>query len=454
MERRGGKMSRISGHSVPNKFPHPLDPTDRQPWVAAILAGAIVLFLVLSWSDDHFWDEFFYIYSVRFHSLPELVRFERVSRLFPAGFFSEKLGHLALLSGLTGLFRGGAASLRIIQATYALLLLGFFAAAYGCLRELLGSRRARDGTLVLAFTPLALYLGYKTLSEVPSLLFTTAGCWAFLRSFRSDSRARSIGWLAAATIGVGIGTISRITGIVSFGALGFALLLAGDERFDRRRLLGRLVAVGIGALALQAFALALAGGSDLRLVSNVSSVAGSHPRVRRLYAIALFLQTFVLIIPFAWQRRDRGVALGLIWFVIAALPFLAGHEPRYYAPALVPFAIVAAAGFRGAGDVLFRGRLRWSWAMLLAGFVLLNRIFLAPLMPFEVRQSQLLRFFEQIHARNPGGIYLIPWASDYSLLGGSFPDLPIELCLSRTPESRYATSDTIAPMNRADQWWA
>jgi hypothetical protein len=419
-----------------------------------VLAGAIILFLALSWSDDHFWDEFFYIYSVRFHSLSDLVRFELVSRLFPAGFFSEKLGHLVLLSGLTAVFRGGAASLDVIQGTYALLLLGFFAAAYGCLRELLGPARARDGTLVLAFSPLALYLGYKALSEVPSLLFTTAGCWAFLRSFRNDPPARSIRWLVIATGAVGIGTICRITGIVSFGALGLALLLAGDERFERRRLLVRLLVVGLGAVVLQAFALALAGGSDLRLVSSVSSVVASHPRVQRLYAIALFVQTFALVVPFAWRRSEKGVVLGLIWFVAAALPFLAGHEPRYYAPALVPFAMVAAAGFRGAGDVLFGGRVRWGSGMLLAALVLFNRLFLAPLMPFEVRQSQLLHFFERVHARDPGGTYLIPWASDYSLLRVTFPDLPIDLCLSRTPESRYAVSDSIAPMDPVDQWWA
>jgi dolichyl-phosphate-mannose-protein mannosyltransferase len=423
---------------------------------AALPGAATVLFLLLSWSDEHFWDEFFYLYSARFHSLSELVRFELVSRLFPVGFFSQKLGHLLLLSGLTAALPGRPASVLIIEAAYALLLLGFFAAAYGCVRELLGPDRARETTLVLAFSPLALYLGFKMLSEVPSLLFVTVGCWAFLRSFRVDSSDRSTVWLVAATLALGLGTLCRITAIVSFGALGIALLLAGREPFERRRLLPRLATVSIGAVALQAGALALAGGSDLRLGSSVRGVLVTHPPVQRLYALAMFVQTFALVLPFAWRRREPGTGLALIWLLVAALPFLYGQEPRYYAPALVPFAMLAAAGFRGLGDLLTRGRVRRAPVLLLAVLVLFDRFLLAPLMPFEVRQNRLLQLFEQVHARNPGATYLLPWASDYSILRVSFPDLPVELCLSRTPESRYMASensDTIAPMDPADQWW-
>jgi dolichyl-phosphate-mannose-protein mannosyltransferase len=425
----------------------------RYRWIAGASFTLALLFLALSWSDDHFWDEFFYLYSVRFHSIPELVRFESVSRLFPVGFFSQKLGHLILLSGLTEIFRGGALSVEVIQIIYALLLLGSFAAAYGCLRELLGREHALDGIVVLMFSPLALYLGFKVLSEVPSLLFTTLGCWAFLRSFRSDAQ-HPCRWLVLAALAVGAGAICRITGIVGFGGLGVALLVAGDDRFEGRRLWLRLTAVGVAAVALQAGALAVAGGSDLRFGANVYQVVSTHPPVQRLYALVLFVQTFALVLPFAWYRRDRGVVLSLTWLGVAALPFLAGHEPRYYAPALLPFAMLAAAGFRGVGDLLSRGRGRWVAAALFAGLVLFNRFILVPLMPFEVQQSQLTHLFEQLRARDPGGTYLLPWASDYSLLRFDFPHVPIDLSLSRTPESRYEMSDTIAPMDPADQWWA
>lgn len=441
--------------ALPEADAGPPGPSRASRWrVALALLLVILLFLALSWNDEHYWDEFFYLYSARFHSPADLIRFEVVSRMFPPGFFSEKLGHLLLLSGLTGVLKGGEAALRTIQATYTILLVGCFGAAFGCLREMFGPSRARNAVLVLVFSPLALYLSGKALSEVPSLLLITLGCWAFVRAFRGDARPRPGVWLTLAAVAVGIGTLCRITGIVSFGALGLALLAAGDRRFAPRQVLARLLGVGIGAVGLQATAVALAGGSDLRFGSHVYNVVATHPPVQHVYAAAMFVQAFALLIPFAWRTRaENETRIGVVWLAAAALPFLAGHEPRYYAPALLPFAIVAAAGLRGAGEILFRRPVLGASLALLAVLVLFDRLLLAPLMPFEVQETQLLRFFETLRARYPQGTYLLPWAADYSLLRFAFPDQPIELCLSRTPESRYASSSGIGPINKADQWW-
>lgn len=428
--------------------------TSNRPRVAITIAIVLIGYLVLSWSDEHYWDELFYLYSARFHSPAELVHFEALSRLFPPGFFSEKLGHVLILSALTSILRGGEAALRAIQATYTVMLLGSFVAACACLRELFGPIRARTATLVLIFSPLALYLAGKSLSEVPSLLFMTIGCWAFVRAFRSESRSRPAAWLTLAAVAVGVGTLCRITGIVTFGALGVALLVAGDERFERRRLFVRLLIVGVGAVALQATALALAGGSDLRFGAHVYNVVATHPIAQHVYAAAMFVQALALVLPFAWRSRmENETRLGAVWLVAAALPFLAGHEPRYYAPAMLPLAIVAAAGLRGAGELLFKAPIRSGAMAILAGVVLFNRLLLAPLMPFEVQEAHLLRLFETLHARYPHSTYVLPWASDYSLLRFTFPDAPIGLALSQTPESRYSMSDSIAPINDLDQWW-
>lgn len=422
---------------------------------AIFVALVLVAFLALSWSDEHYWDELFYLYSARFHSPGELVRYEAVSRLFPSGFFAEKLGHVVILSMLTSALRGGEAALRSIQATYTLLLLGSFVAAWACLRELFGPVRARAATVVLVFSPLALYLAGKTLSEVPSVLFTTIGCWAFIRAFRTDSRSSPRIWLTLAAVAVGIGTLCRITGIVTFGALGVALLAVGDERFERKQLFVRLVLVGICAVALQTTAVELAGGTDLRFGSHVYNVVATHPAAQHVYAAAMFVQAFALLIPFAWRsREERETRLGVVWLVAAALPFLAGHEPRYYAPAMLPLAIVVAAGLRGAGMLVFRAPIRSGALALLAVVVVFNRLLLVPLMPFEIQQGQLIRLFDRVHARYPHGTYVIPWTSDYSLLRFTFPDAPIVLSLSQTPESRYTGSGTSGPIDQADQWWA
>jgi uncharacterized membrane protein YecN with MAPEG domain len=426
-----------------------------KPGIGTICFGAAVAFLALSWSDGHYWDEYFYLYSVAAHSPTELVRYELQSGIFPPGFFSEKIAHVVVLDLLTSLLGTGPWVVYALQALYAVLLLAFFGAAYGLLRRLLGERVARDSALVLAFSPLALYLSFKLMSEVPGLLFATLAGWAFVAGLETGSRRRTVVRLALAALALAVALLFRITMVVSFAGLGLALLVAGDERFERGQVLRRLLAVGIPATVLYAGGLALADGGVLRIGAHIASVVSTHPPLQRVYALGLFIQTLVLVLPFAWRRRQEPAPrLGFLWLAASALPFLAGHEPRYYAPALVPLAVVVGAGLRGASDFLLGSRLRYGWVGLLAALTLVNRGLLVPIMPYEVDQARLLGLFQGLQARDPQATYLIPWTTDFSLLRFAFPEARIELCLSDTPESRHYHPGHEGPISRPDQWWA
>jgi hypothetical protein len=426
----------------------------RRHLVPAALA-AVALFLVLGWNDGHYWDEFFYLYSSFRHSPAELVRYEVRTVLFPVGFFSEKLGHIVLLHLVTGLLGGSERTLYAIQALYALLLLGSFAAAYGLLRDLLGEREARDGTLALMFSPLALYFAFKTLSEVPSLLLITLSSWAFVRAFLTPAAAARRALLALSAVALAGGALCRVTSVVGFVALGVALLVAGDERFDRRRVLLALVGIGMAGALLQALGVGLAGGSTLRVFGHVRDVVTSHPLLQRAYALGCFVQLFLLALPFAWPlRRERGVALMAVWLLVAALPFAAGHEPRYYAPAIVPFGVLAGLGIREAAGRMPGPRRTYTWVGLLLALVLVNRLVFRPLMPYEVEQAQLLALFDRQDARTPGGTLLIPWISDYSLLRFTHPASPIAFCLSNEPGMRLSHPGEAVRLDAADRWWA
>jgi hypothetical protein len=183
-------------------------------------------------------------------------------------------------------------------------------------------------------------------------------------------------------------------------------------------------------------------------------MVATHPAAQRVYALALFLQTLVLVLPFAWWRNsDAKPWTASLWLVASAAPFLAGHEPRYYAPALVPLALLAADGFRRAADVLFGARFRYAWVALLSTSALVSRAFLIPLMPHEVEQSRLLKLYHLLHARSPNATYFIPWISDYSLLRFAFPNDSIMLCLSNLPGSRHFVPGHGSAIAGPDQWW-
>src|SRR3954447_23362769 len=420
-----------------------------------IVVAAVAGFALIGWSNAHHWDEYFCLYSSFIHSPSELLHYELSSAIFPPGYFTEKIGHVVLLRVLTRLLEPGDLSLYAIQAVFTALLLGYVWASYRLLRDLFGPGEARDSTLVLLFSPLTLYLAYKLLSEEPSLLFVTLGSWAFVRSYLAATpRARGIA-LALAVPLLAVGALCRITGIVAFPGLVLGLLVVGDPRFGRGRLLIRAVLTGVAAALLYTGVLAWYGGNVFRVLGDIHQVVSLHPPLERAFALGSFVQTFAIALPFAWLERSRPSArVSAVWLILATVPFLAGHEPRYYAPAMTPLAILTALGLRSLAGRLAGARWEYAWAGLLAVLVLINRIFLIPLMPYEVEQGKLLGLFHQLQRQAPGGTYLVPWISDYSLLRFSSPGSRVDLCLSELPGSRVSEPGHAGQLDASDQWWA
>ncbi len=416
---------------------------------------AAVTFLCLSWSSHHHWDEFFYLYSSAFHSPRELMGFDTLSNMFPAGYLSGKIGHVALLHALVGLTGRGRTALLVLQAFYALLLLATVAAASGLYGELVDERLRRRSTLVLLFLPVTLYLSYKLLSEVPSFLCTTLASWAFVRAFRVGSRTDAILLLSASTAALAGGMLCRVSAPLGFVGLAIGLLAAGDRRFPRSRVLLLGMPVMAGAIALHAACLAWLGGSELRLLGLAEAVAVGAKGFERVYGAGMFFQTFALVLPFAFRRPwPPAVRMASVWLAATVLPNLTGHEPRYYAPALLPLAIVVALGIEGLTQRVSPRSGPRAWAATLAGLVLVNRLTLFPLMPYEVAQQDLERVGTALGPSAASGTVLLPWATDYCFLRFAFPGLPVRLAMSALPQGRYRSLGRSGPIALADQVWA
>jgi Dolichyl-phosphate-mannose-protein mannosyltransferase len=416
--------------------------------------AAIVGFALLGWSNAHHWDEYFYLYSSFAHTPPELLRYELTSAIFPPGYFTEKIGHVVLLRALTTVLGSGDRALYAIEAVYTGLLLGYVWAAYRLLRDLFEAEQARGFGLVLLFSPLTLYLAYKLLSEVPSLLFVTLGSWAVVRSLLAPT-PRSRGFAGAIAVPLlAIGALCRITAAIAVPGLVLGLLVTGDLRFGRRRLLVQSGLIGAAAGILYAGVLAWYGGNVFRVIGDIHQVVSLHPPLERAFAFGSFVQTFAVALPFAWLERSRpAVRVSAIWLLVTVLPFLVGHEPRYYAPALIPLAVLTAMGLRSLTVKLGGSAPRFAWLGVLAVLVMVNRALLIPLMPSEVEQGRLLALFHRLQQEKPEGTYLVPWISDYSLLRFSSPHSRLELCLSEVPGSRVSQSGYEGQLDRSDRWW-
>jgi hypothetical protein len=437
-------------------------PTRRFP--VPLAAFAVAAFLLLGWSRNHYWDEYFYLYSALAHSPRELIGLEHESGLFPVGFFSGKIGHVVLLEGLIALLGVGRRALLGVQFVYTAILLGFVAAGYAVFRQLVDARRSRRATAVLLFLPVTMYLAWKPLSETPSLLLVTLACAAFLASFRAPLGAapaavsvtapvtavwRSRVLVAASILALALGALCRITMVVCFAGLVAALLAAGDRRFPRRRVIRRAVVVFTGAALLAGIGLALAGGSDLPSLTLAWRVATRPNPLERVYALFFAVQAFLFVLLLVPPRRwSHGSRLALTWMLVAAVPFMAGHEPRYYAPALLPLALLAASGLQRLSSLVGGAGRPWAWGAALAGIVLVNRAGLSELMPHEVDQRDLAAIVPS------SGTLFVPWTSDYGFLRFAFPRRRIFLALSETNDSDYHWHGRPGDMRPQDQAWA
>ena len=413
-----------------------------------IVAGA---FLVLGWSSHRYWDEFFYLFSAARFTPRELMRLDATIDMFPPGFFSGKIGHVAVLHALSALTGPGLTALLAIEAVYAAMVLATAAAAFGLYRELLSPTSARRAALVFLFLPVTLYLAYKLLSEVPSLLLATLACWAFLRSFRAARAALPL--TVAAGLSLALAMLCRVTAAFAFAGLTAGLLVAAGQRFPPGPVLARAaLTAGLGITGHWTV-LHLLGGSDLRLLQLAQAVAASTKAFERVTAFVLFFGAFALVLPFALRRPwPPTLRLAWVWLAVAVVPYLAGHEPRYYASALLPLAMVAAVGLERC--VARTPRPAWSWAGGLTGLALANRLLVLPFMPSEVDQVTLARLVGGLAERDPEGTILVPWTSDYCFLRFALPDARVRLAVTALPASRFHGHGRWGPLPPLDQGWA
>lgn len=410
---------------------------------ALLLSLSAIALLLIGFGLGHHQDEYFYLFSVLHYPTGELMKLEvglasgifpEGYGIFPEGFFAAKIGLVVILRFLVQLLGSGLWSLLMIQFIFALMLIGFVVVSYVLLREIFEKREALYISVVLMFLPISVYLDHKVLSEVPSLLFTALGCWAFLGSFRSPNRWRSAGFIVLAAIGLLLGVLCRFTSFLFFAGLVLGLFVLRNGLYSWTKVFIRASLVSVCLIIMMFAFYKLIGLSYQGLIAITMGVVERRESLGvKLYelmmSVQLFLPSLVLAIWPPWSSRTR---LALVWMGVCTLPFVFGlrhFEPRYFYTALVPLSILAYLGLQRFTAILSRYRI--SWVFLLVTLVLGNRLFFARLVPYEIDQNQYLKIMTGLIHRYPSATYLIPWLSDYSFLRFTFPKQDIRLSWSK-----------------------
>jgi len=402
-----------------------------------ILVGlaVVLIFLLIASSSQHYWDEYFYLYSVSAHEPGALLDMEHgLGGLFPPGFYAGKLGFIYFLDSLVDLAGTGPESLFIIQSIFSLLTILLALASYGLLIQLLPQSDAISVSIVLLFTPLMLYFNSKVLTEIPSLLLVIIATMSFLKSFSASSRLRML-WLVLATVVLFAAIWMRFIVVVFYVGMILGLFVLHDDRYPFWKVFVGAAITGTGAVILLVLAwfnmLEDPAGSISGLIGNLTN--RSQGLIIRLYALAVFIQLFGIYMLAALWKPWTGVhRLAIVWVLFASVPFLIGSsyaEPRFFYMALIPFAILVWLGmatFAKAWPGFFAGYRGWLVFVLL---VVLNRWIFVPLMPSEHDQDAYQAIMNREIGEGKSAQYLVPWISDYCLLRFMYPDQAIYLVM-------------------------
>ncbi len=401
-----------------------------------IAVGITAAFVLLAWNPLHYWDEYFYLYSVLAHEPAALVAMEAgLGGLFPAGFFSGKLGFIYMLDWVVDITGSGEQALFIIHLYFSLLTMLTALACYALLVQILPARNALAVTIIVLFSPLLLYFNGKVLTEIPSLLFAILATVSFLKSFSTDNHKRFY-WLLLATILLFFAIWLRFIVVVFYAGMILGLFAMQDNRYPFWKVFWRAAATGCGSVILLVAVWFLMLDDPLGSISGLLGNLANRSQgiIIRIYAVVMFGQLFGLYILASIGKAGTATfRLAVTWLLFTSVPFLIGSsyaEPRFFYMALVPFSILVWQGMQVLAERLpnlFAGHRGW---LVFAIVVIINRVLFVPLMPSEHDQHAYQSLFENDYAATQGEVqYLTPWVSDYCLLRFTYPEQAVRLVM-------------------------
>lgn len=409
-----------------------------RPQTALAFAGLLVLFLVSAVSPNHYWDEYYYLFSVSRHSPSTLLSLEGTlsDGIFPHGFFSGKIGFVVLLRGILSITGSDQSALLVVRSLFAIMTVALAAATWLLLRSLVEDRRlAAEAAAVFLLLPLPVYFGFKVLSEVPSLLLATLGGWQFLRAIRASGGSH-VRALVLASLGFGLAILTRLPSVLfAAGVISAALVTRPAAR--RRIATDGALALGGGLLLTGLTYMLLLDAPLARFGGLAASVTGRTPGALVLfYGVALFVQLFGIVVLASLAppvTREAGAAL--VWLVISMLPYVVAAEyvePRYFFTGIPALALLVSLGVRRlVGRSAPRARAPLA-AALIVTMAVVNRIVFGPLMPYEIRESDYAALIDEVRSRHPGAAFVTPWVADYCYLATAFPLDRVVLAMSET----------------------
>ena len=423
-------------------------------WRWALVLACAALYLPLANDNRHHWHEWRHLYSAANYSVVQLARGEfdpgpppERSAAQVGAWYWGQLGHEAFLGGLVDVFGRGLGTVRMLRWAYGAMMVLTALVVLATLRRLPLEVPPALVAGVLLFSPLGVYLGFKLMGEVPSLLFAALACHFFTVSLDAPGRGGRAAALAGSALALAASFFFKVflpLYVVGFAA---AILVAFPDAYPRRRVAAQaLFAIG-GASVLVGVLGALLTVTPADWLRIYGFFRGyRQPLAASLFGILTAGSLLYLLVPvvlFVRRDRARDRKFFATWLVVSTLPVLAMGtnfvESRYLTVGLAAFAGLVALGVLALAERLEPRlrRVRPRAAGLLAAWVMVPIVSLAtqPFMPFEMDSGELVRAARLAWNETPQAAILLPWNyTDYHFLDFAFPDRPVYLVQSPVDE--------------------
>jgi hypothetical protein len=389
------------------------NPFFRNPTVLLLI---IAFWLVIGLDGRLHWDEPQYLYTGVFFSFEEIV----AGDFNPSGidgFTVSRIAHVVLVKVLAELFGSGGHLIAILMLLYTAFLVIFWWVTYLILRDLeLPAAGAGFAALVVAFSPVSLYLAYKTLPDVPALMWSSLAVLAGIRSVQG----RGWIWIPIGAVAIATAIFTKYILVWTFAAFALAVLVPGHVSMPRNKSLPIFLAMGASSILLVALVHTAAGLqlSDFLAFLSVARDT-SDPVAAKILHILVALGILLIALPITAFHHDKDLTrFFLMWLAIATLPFLLvvpRLESRYLAPGLIPLAGLTLLALdvlrRRLPPALARPRSEVLIAGLLVFTVALSSRSVQALTEHEVEMYSMHRLLGRLDAAFGPGAYAVvtPW---------------------------------------------
>ena len=297
----------------------------RLPHRALLMIAALLLWLVLGFDGRLHWDEPQYLYAGAYFPIEQIVAGEFQPSLIP-GFTTSRIAHVVLVNWMTGLLGIGPQLVGLVIALYVAFLLVFFFVMYVILRDLtVPGTEAAAATFTVMFSPIGLYLAYKTLPDVPALMWSS---FAVLAVIRLVGDGRGGIWFPIGMLALAMTALTKHVLVWTFLSFVAAAIIARPVGMPWARLLWILVALSVGSVVVFAAVLMILG-LDLSnfLEFLATAIQATEPLAARALNTAIALGLLWILLPIAAFHHDRPLTRFFwVWFAIAACRFCSSRQ--------------------------------------------------------------------------------------------------------------------------------